>query len=110
VRPQQNADSRLPNGKRIRVYATWYNAASAGTPKDDPMYGITTTGARVDRGIVAVDPKVIPLGTRLFIPGYGRAVAADTGSAVIGNIIDLGFPDAVTPNWEPQWIEIVILE
>ena len=41
------------------------------------------------RGIAAVDPDVIPLGTRLFIPGYGEAIAADTGGAIIGNKIDL---------------------
>jgi 3D (Asp-Asp-Asp) domain-containing protein len=38
-----------------------------------------------------VDPRVIPLGTRLFIPGYGLAVAGDTGGAIHGNRIDLGF-------------------
>jgi 3D (Asp-Asp-Asp) domain-containing protein len=54
--------------------------------------GRTSTGLPVGPGIVAVDPSVIPLGTRMFIPGYGEAVAADTGSAVQGMSIDLWFP------------------
>ncbi|MDD3776080.1 MAG: 3D domain-containing protein [Actinomycetota bacterium] len=53
--------------------------------------GITAIGLRVKHGIVAVDPKVIPLGTRLYIPGYGEALAADTGGWVKGDRIDLGF-------------------
>lgn len=51
----------------------------------------TATGARARRGIVAVDPRVIPLGTHLYIPGYGRAVAADTGGSIKGYRIDLCF-------------------
>lgn len=51
--------------------------------------GITATGLPAVRGIAAVDPDVIPLGTRLFIPGYGEAIAADTGGAIVGNKIDL---------------------
>ncbi len=43
-------------------------------------------------GVVAVDPTVIPLGSRLTIPGYGTGIAADTGGAVHGNVIDLWFP------------------
>ena len=54
--------------------------------------GHTSTGIPVGWGVVAVDPSVIPLGTRLTIPGYGEAVAADTGSAVRGARIDLWFP------------------
>ena len=54
--------------------------------------GRTATGLPVGPGIVAVDPAVIPLGTRLSIPGYGEGVAADTGSAVQGMTIDLWFP------------------
>lgn len=54
--------------------------------------GHTATGLPVGHGIVAVDPSVIPLGTRLVVPGYGEAVAADTGSAVRGALIDLWFP------------------
>src|SRR5262245_3390391 len=54
--------------------------------------GHTSTGLPVGFGVVAVDPSVIPLGTRLTIPGYGEGVAADTGSAVSGYTIDLWFP------------------
>ena len=54
--------------------------------------GHTATGLPVGYGVVAVDPAVIPLGTRMTIPGYGEGVAADTGSAVSGYTIDLWFP------------------
>jgi 3D (Asp-Asp-Asp) domain-containing protein len=64
----------------------------------------------VTYGIVAVDPAIIPLGTRMYIPGYGEAVAADTGGAVKGYIIDLGYPDGVTVDWQSRWLEIQILD
>src|SRR5215211_4544361 len=56
------------------------------------LQGSTATGVPVGWGIVAVDPSVIPLGTRLTIPGYGQGVAADTGPGVRGATIDLWFP------------------
>lgn len=56
------------------------------------LTGTTATGIPVGWGVVAVDPAVIPLGTRMFVPGYGEGVAADTGSAVQGATIDLWFP------------------
>lgn len=52
---------------------------------------ITALGIRAGYGVVAVDPKVIPLGSRLYIEGYGYAIAADTGSAIKGLRIDLGY-------------------
>jgi len=58
------------------------------------LQGTTATGAPVGYGVVAVDPSVIPLGTRMTIPGYGEAVAADTGGAIQGSVIDLWFPTA----------------
>lgn len=53
--------------------------------------GRTATGLKAGYGVVAVDPRVIPLGTHLYIEGYGRAVAADVGSAIKGDRIDLCF-------------------
>ena len=53
--------------------------------------GFTATGVRAGFGIAAVDPKVIPLGTRLYVPGYGHALAADVGGAIKGKRIDLCF-------------------
>ena len=91
------------------MYATWYNPASSGRSKSDPSYGRTATGRLVTYGIVAVDPAVIPLGTRLYIPGYGYAVAADTGGAVKGYVIDLGYPDGVTVDWRSKWVDIQIV-
>ena len=95
--------------KTLRVYATWYDAASSGRAASDEAYGRTATGAIVTYGIVAVDPAVIPLGTKMFIPGYGYAIAADTGGAVKGYIIDLGFPDGVAVDWQSKWLDIYIL-
>jgi 3D (Asp-Asp-Asp) domain-containing protein len=56
------------------------------------IHGRTSTGIQTAPGVIAVDPSVIPLGTRLTIPGYGTGIAADTGGAVHGNVIDLWFP------------------
>jgi 3D (Asp-Asp-Asp) domain-containing protein/peptidoglycan hydrolase CwlO-like protein len=55
------------------------------------LKGNTATGVPTSHGVVAVDPSVIPLGTRMYVPGYGEGVAADTGSAVQGRMIDLWF-------------------
>lgn len=63
--------------------------ATAYLPTDGSAHGVTATGIPARHGIVAVDPDVIPLGSRVFIPGYGLALAADTGGAIRGNKIDL---------------------
>lgn len=56
------------------------------------LRGITASGKRVGWGRVAVDPDVIPLGTRLYIQGYGESIAADTGGVIDGRIIDVWKP------------------
>lgn len=77
--------------RALKMTATAYDATfeSCGKKPDNPQYGITYTGIRVRPGIVAVDPRVIPLGTWLYIEGYGEALAADIGGAIKGNRIDL---------------------
>lgn len=77
--------------RRVVMNASAYTAGFNCTGKHPwhPLYGITASGRRVEHGIVAVDPNVIPLGTRLYVEGYGFALAADTGSAIRGYMIDL---------------------
>ena len=80
--PTSAAVGATPSGERtITVSATGYS-----------LPGRTATGLPVGWGVVAVDPSVIPLGTRMTIPGYGGGVAADVGSAVRGATIDIWFP------------------
>lgn len=72
------------------MIATAYHAFGKGG-NDINGNGITAIGLRARKGIVAVDPRVIPLGTKLYIPGYGEALAADTGGWIKGSRIDLCF-------------------
>jgi len=67
--------------------------ASAYLPTDGSAAGITATGIEARRGIVAVDPNVIPLGTKVYVQGYGVALAADVGGAIVGQKIDLCMED-----------------
>lgn len=71
--------------------------------------GHTASGLPVGVGVIAVDPTVIPLGTRVFVPGYGPAVAADTGSAIKGRIIDLWMPSTAQARaWGRRTVTITI--
>ena len=63
--------------------------ATAYLPTDGSPEGLTAMGIPATYGIVAVDPDIIPLGSRVYIPGYGEALAADTGGAIVGYRIDL---------------------
>jgi 3D (Asp-Asp-Asp) domain-containing protein/peptidoglycan hydrolase CwlO-like protein len=73
------------------------------------LRGRTSTGIPTGWGVVAVDPAVIPLGTRMTIPGYGEGVAADTGSAVRGAMIDVWFPSCSQAlEWGRKTVTITI--
>ena len=78
-------EKAMKEGKAIWVSATAY---SAHDPGNGPY---TASGTPVRHGVIAVDPSFIPIGTRVYIPGYGEAVAEDTGGAIVGNIIDVAF-------------------
>lgn len=91
---------------KIRMIATAYWEGDPQVPGT-----ITYSGHRVKRGLVAIDPKVIPLGSRLYIPGYGYGYASDTGSAIKGNRIDLFVENKeASRQWEYKRVDVYILE
>jgi len=96
-------DGEIKYWKKMRVYATHYDSRCPGCNET------TAIGLRAGKGVIAVDPSVIPLRTKVYIPGYGTAVAGDTGGAIKGNIIDLGFDDAKTAGWKAKFIDIYLL-
>lgn len=73
------------------------------------LKGTTATGVPVGQGVVAVDPTVIPLGSKLYIPGYGNGVAADVGGGIKGAIIDLWYPTyAECARWGRRTVTITV--
>ena len=75
----------IPTGHAMYVSASGYSAYDPGNSKH------TASGTLVRHGVIAVDPNMIPLGTRVFIPGYGEAVAEDIGGSIKGHRIDVAF-------------------
>ena len=78
--------SALGQPEALQAYRVKVDAVAYSLP------GSTALGVPVRKGVVAVDPKLIPLGTKLHVPGYGPGLAADVGYAIKGKIIDLWFP------------------
>ena len=96
----------IPNCARVvRVEATAYSSMQS------DLSAYTATGTLCRYGVIATDPNFIPLGTKVFIPGYGYAVAEDTGGAIVGNRIDVAF-DTLSECYEfgRQWIDLYIIE
>ncbi|NHC42389.1 DUF348 domain-containing protein [Bacillus sp. MM2020_1] len=96
------------SGKEFYVTATAYTAYCNGCS------GRTATGlnlrANPNMKVIAVDPRVIPLGTKVYVEGYGYAVAADTGGAIKGYIIDLFMPsNQDCYRWGRKKVKIKIL-
>jgi 3D (Asp-Asp-Asp) domain-containing protein len=99
------------------VTATGYTAGieSTGKTESHPAYGITRSGVKVRRDLystIAADTSVFPIGTILFIPGYGYGVVADTGSAIKKNKIDLYYETVsdVYEHWGKKTIDVYVVE
>jgi 3D (Asp-Asp-Asp) domain-containing protein len=96
--PQPEQPDRKPGGEQMVVAATAYC-----------LRGTTASGLPTGWGTVAVDTRIIPFGTKMYIPGYGNGVAADTGSAVVGRIIDVWFPTCAQARaWGRKTLTITI--
>ncbi|MYL65958.1 DUF348 domain-containing protein [Bacillus hwajinpoensis] len=107
-KPEPKAKSE-PAGKVLNVSTTAYTANCTGCS------GITSTGFNLKSNpnakVIAVDPSVIPLGSKVFVEGYGTAIAADTGGAIKGNKIDVFFSSkSQAYAWGNKTVQITILD
>ena len=95
--------SALGQPEALHAYRIKVDAVAYSLP------GSTALGVPVRKGVVAVDPKLIPLGTKLHVPGYGPGLAADVGYAIKGRLIDLWFPTlAKAQAWGRRTVTITI--
>ncbi|MDT9724710.1 hypothetical protein DUZ99_06845 [Xylanibacillus composti] len=119
--PIHEMSERTLSGKfdSVEVIATGYSAnyESTGKTPDHPQYGITYSGLKVQRdkdalSTIAADPDIFPLGTVLWIPGYGYGIVADIGSAIKGNRIDLYYPSAedVYAEWGKKKLHVYVIQ
>ncbi|MDH3675685.1 MAG: ubiquitin-like domain-containing protein [Anaerolineae bacterium] len=107
VRTLETKNGPIEYWRRIPMLTTAYSAATSGKSPDHPRYGVTRTGLNAGYGIVAVDPRVIPLKTNIYVPGYGEALAGDTGGRVLGKHIDLGYDEI--PPLMYEWRDVYLL-
>lgn len=105
----RGSSSSTRTGKVIKMVATGYDGCYE---CNKPYYGYPSyIGLPLQRGIVAVDPKVIPMGTRLYVEGYGEAIAADQGNAIKGNRLDLFFDTHQEAlRWGMKTVKVTILD
>ncbi len=108
IRTVSTDDGRIEYWRAVKMWATSYSASRAGVSPDAPNFGITASGQPLTKGLVAIDRRYIPFGTRMYVPGYGFALAADTGGGVKGRWIDLGYDDDNYVAWH-QYVTVYFL-
>lgn len=107
VQTMQTADGPIEYWRALEFYATSYSPSRSGTDPEVSWYGHVFCGGLMDNGMVGVDLDHVPCGTRLYIPGYGFAVAMDTGN-IDGAWIDLGYRDEDFEVWH-QFVTVYFL-
>lgn len=108
VRSVATSDGTIEYWRAVQMWATSYSASRAGVSPEAKNYGITASGKPLTKGLVAIDRRYIPFGTTMYVPGYGFALAADTGSGVKGRWIDLGYDDDNWVSWH-QYVTVYFL-
>ncbi|NDJ52409.1 MAG: DUF348 domain-containing protein [Chloroflexi bacterium] len=109
LRQIQTEDGTFEYWRKLTVLATSYSPLTAGDKQPgDPFFGVSGTGAPVLRGVIAVDPRVITLGTYMYVPGYGPGRALDVGGAIKGLRIDLGYSDEFLVQWN-NWTKLYLI-
>lgn len=99
VRSTSTPDGPIEYWRAIEMWATSYAPSNAGVSESNPDYGITACGKVLEKGLVAIDRRYIPFYTQMYVPGYGFAMACDTGGGVKGRWIDLGYEDSNYVPW-----------
>jgi uncharacterized protein YabE (DUF348 family) len=108
LRTLDTPDGQLTYWRKVRMYATSYSKSTAGVSPSASYFGITRLGLPMRKGIVAVDPTVVVLGSQLYVPGYGVGLAGDTGGGVRGKWVDLGYDDENLQSWH-WWVDVYLL-
>ena len=108
-RPLETPEGVFSYWRKVRMLATSYSANTAGVSPTASYYGITRLGWPMRKGIVAVDPTVVTLGSRVYVPGYGVGDVGDTGSAIRAKRIDLGYDDDNLVLWY-RWVDVYLLD
>lgn len=88
---------------KLTVWSTSYDSTCSGCNQT------TAIGLKAGYGVIAVDPKIIPLRSKVYIPGYGIAIAGDTGGSIKGNRIDLGFDSLKSGWWTSRFTDIYLI-
>lgn len=113
--PAKKEKSKTPSRSNDKVTKEFTVSASAFTANCNGCSGITSSGINLKKNpdvkVIAVDPSIIPIGTKVHVEGYGYAIAGDTGGAIKGNKIDVFFPTTSEAyKWGRKNVKVKILE
>lgn len=103
LRTLNTPDGPVQYWRRLRMYATSYHPAALGGDN------VTSVGETLRKGIIAIDPRIVPYYTNMYVEGYGTGIAADTGGPRSNPYwVDLGYEDHDWENWY-WWVDVYLL-
>lgn len=108
IRELDTPEGKVKYWRKLTVLATYYHNSTSSKLPGDPTWGITRTGTRTAKGTIATDPNVIPLWSKMYVPGFGVGTALDTGGGVKGKHIDIWLPEGESW-WGVRYVTIYLL-